>query len=114
ATSIIAEGEVLQLMNVRNPDLTEAQYMDVIRSKTAMLFQASSHSAAVLVSDVPHVQEALRDYGLYLGMAFQLADDVLDYRGSAEEMGKNVGDDLAEGKCTLPLIYTMRSEERRV
>src|SRR5690606_24371337 len=74
ATSIIAEGEVLQLMNVRNPDLTEAQYMDVIRSKTAMLFQASSHSAAVLVSDVPHVQEALRDYGLYLGMAFQLAD----------------------------------------
>lgn len=108
ATSIIAEGEVLQLMNVRNPDLTEEQYMDVIRSKTAMLFQASSHSAAVLATDNVAIQEAMRDYGLYLGMAFQLADDVLDYRGSAEEMGKNVGDDLAEGKCTLPLIHTMK------
>ena len=109
ATNVIAEGEVLQLMNVRNPDLTEAQYMDVIRSKTAMLFQAASHSAAVLAKASPEQEAGLRDFGLYLGMAFQLVDDVLDYRGNAEEMGKNVGDDLAEGKCTLPLIYTMQN-----
>ncbi len=109
ATNIIAEGEVLQLANVRNPDLSEAQYIEVIRSKTAMLFQAASHSAAVLAGATPETEAELRDFGLYLGMAFQLVDDVLDYQGSAEEMGKNVGDDLAEGKTTLPLIYTLQN-----
>ncbi len=107
ATNVIAEGEVMQLMNVRNPNITEAQYMDVIRSKTAMLFEASTHTAALLAG-VPEEQvQALKDYGNHLGLAFQLVDDLLDYTGDAEAMGKNVGDDLAEGKPTLPLIYTM-------
>lgn len=115
ATAVIAEGEVLQLMNVKNPDITEANYMDVIRSKTAMLFQAASHSGAILSGADEHTEAALRDYGLHLGLAFQLVDDVLDYRSSAEEMGKNVGDDLAEGKPTLPLLKAMEhgNEEER-
>lgn len=108
ATAVIAEGEVLQLVNAKNPDLNEAQYMAVIRSKTAMLFQAASHSAALLSQVSDKDCRAMRDYGLHLGMAFQLIDDVLDYSGSAAEMGKNVGDDLAEGKCTLPLIQAMK------
>ncbi|PIE43874.1 MAG: octaprenyl diphosphate synthase [Gammaproteobacteria bacterium] len=107
ATNVIAEGEVLQLMNCKNPDVTEAHYMDVIRCKTAMLFQAASHSSAVLYGATRQNAEAMRDYGLYLGLAFQLVDDVLDYTGNADAMGKNVGDDLAEGKSTLPLIYTI-------
>lgn len=115
ATTVIAEGEVMQLMNARNPDISEAQYMEVIRSKTAMLFQASSHAAAVLAGADQAVEHAMRDYGLHLGMAFQLVDDVLDYRGDVKEMGKNVGDDLAEGKPTLPLILTMQqgTEDQR-
>jgi octaprenyl-diphosphate synthase len=108
ATAVIAEGEVLQLMNAKNPDLDEAQYMSVIQSKTAMLFQAASHSAALLGSTEEAVVCAMRDYGLHLGLAFQLVDDVLDYSGNASEMGKNVGDDLAEGKSTLPLIQAMK------
>ncbi|MFO8140390.1 MAG: polyprenyl synthetase family protein, partial [Marinobacter sp.] len=105
ATAVIAEGEVMQLMNVKNPDLTEAQYMVVIHHKTAMLFEASSHAGALLAGASSEQEVALRDYGKHLGMAFQLVDDVLDYQGDAETMGKNVGDDLAEGKTTLPLIH---------
>ncbi|MCL5043366.1 MAG: polyprenyl synthetase family protein [Gammaproteobacteria bacterium] len=109
ATNVIAEGEVLQLSKVRDASTDEATYMEVIRSKTAMLFEASSHSAAVLAGAAEPVADALRVYGDALGIAFQLVDDVLDYRGDADAMGKNVGDDLAEGKPTLPLIYTMRA-----
>ena len=104
ATNTIAEGEVQQLTHVRNPNLAEAAYIEVIRRKTAMLFQAASHSGAVLAGATQAQQDRLRDYGLHLGLAFQLIDDVLDYEGSTADLGKNVGDDLAEGKVTLPLI----------
>ncbi|WP_245686172.1 polyprenyl synthetase family protein [Terasakiispira papahanaumokuakeensis] len=107
ATCVIAEGEVMQLTNVRNPRVTETQYMDVIHGKTAMLFEAASHSGAILAEASPEAEEALREYGCQLGLAFQLIDDLLDYEGDAETMGKNVGDDLAEGKPTLPLIQAM-------
>ena len=108
ATNVIAEGEVLQLSKVRDASTDEATYMEVIRSKTAMLFEASTHTAAIL-ADAPAEQvEALRCYGDSLGIAFQLVDDLLDYTGDAEAMGKNLGDDLAEGKATLPLIHAMR------
>jgi octaprenyl-diphosphate synthase len=105
---VIAEGEVLQLVNCKNPDISEEQYMDVIKGKTAMLFEASTHSAAVLCDANTEQEQALKEYGHHLGMAFQLVDDVLDYEGDVETMGKNVGDDLAEGKATLPLIHAMR------
>ena len=108
ATCVIAEGEVLQLMNVKNPDVSEDKYRDVIQGKTAMLFEASSHSAAILAKANKEQAEALRLYGHHIGMAFQLVDDVLDYVGNAKELGKDVGDDLAEGKPTLPLIYAMQ------
>lgn len=108
ATNVIAEGEVLQLTKVRDASTDEATYMEVIRSKTAMLFEASTHCAGLLAKATPAQTEALRGYGNALGIAFQLVDDVLDYSGDAQAMGKNVGDDLAEGKPTLPLIYTMR------
>ena len=108
STCVIAEGEVLQLVNCKNPGTTEEQYMDVIRGKTAMLFEASTHAAAVLCGANTEQEQALKKYGHHLGMAFQLVDDVLDYEGDAETMGKNVGDDLAEGKATLPLIHAMR------
>ena len=108
ATNVIAEGEVLQLSKVRDASTDEATYMEVIRSKTAMLFEASTHSAGLLAGAEAAQTEALRGYGNALGIAFQLVDDVLDYNGDAQAMGKNVGDDLAEGKPTLPLIYTMR------
>ena len=108
ATNVIAEGEVLQLSKVRDASTTEEIYMEVIRSKTAMLFEASTHTAAILADAPAEQAEALRRYGDALGIAFQLVDDLLDYNGDAEAMGKNVGDDLAEGKPTLPLIYTMR------
>ncbi|MFO7530545.1 MAG: polyprenyl synthetase family protein [Marinobacter sp.] len=117
ATAVIAEGEVMQLMNVKNPDLTEEQYMKVIHNKTAMLFEAASHTGALLAGAEEPREKALRDYGKHLGLAFQLVDDVLDYQGDAEAMGKNVGDDLAEGKTTLPLIYAMANggnEERQL
>ncbi|QSP96111.1 polyprenyl synthetase family protein [Marinobacter salinisoli] len=107
ATAVIAEGEVMQLMNVKNPNLTEDQYLKVIHDKTAKLFEAASHSGALLAGASDTQVQALRDYGRHLGLAFQLVDDVLDYRGDAQTMGKNVGDDLAEGKVTLPLIYAM-------
>ena len=108
ATRIIAEGEVLQLSRVRDASTTEEIYMQVIRGKTAMLFEAATHSAAVLAKATDEQSEALRCFGDALGIAFQLVDDLLDYQGSADELGKNVGDDLAEGKPTLPLIYAMK------
>ncbi len=108
ATNIIAEGEVLQLINCKNPDVDEASYMKVILGKTAMLFEAATQTGAIIAgANATHTQ-ALQLYGRHLGIAFQLVDDVLDYQSSAAEMGKNVGDDLAEGKPTLPLIYTMK------
>lgn len=108
ATRVIAEGEVLQLTKIRDASTTEEIYMEVIRGKTAMLFEASTHSAALLAGASATQAEALRTFGDALGIAFQLVDDLLDYRGDAATLGKNVGDDLAEGKPTLPLIYTMR------
>ena len=107
ATNVIAEGEVLQLMNCNDPQTTEAQYMQVIYSKTARLFEAATLLAAVLTEQSPQIEKAMQDYGKYLGTAFQLVDDILDYAAESEEMGKNVGDDLAEGKPTLPLLYAM-------
>jgi len=108
ATNVIAEGEVLQLMNCNNPDTTEKTYMDVIYFKTAKLFEAATQLVAVLGEQPKHIEDALLDYGTYLGTAFQLTDDVMDYASDAEEMGKNTGDDLAEGKPTLPLLYAMK------
>ncbi len=109
ATNVIAEGEVQQLSSIRNPETSEADYLEIISRKTAMLFQAASHSGAVLAGTTPQQEQGLRDYGLHLGIAFQLVDDHLDYVGNAEALGKNVGDDLAEGKVTLPLIVAIRN-----
>ena len=109
ATNLIAEGEVLQLINCKNPDTTEDQYMEVIRYKTAKMFEASAQSGAVLANPGEETELAFARYADHLGCAFQLVDDVLDYTGSAEEMGKNVGDDLAEGKPTLPLIFALQN-----
>ncbi len=109
ATNIIAEGEVLQLMNCNDPDTTEERYLEVIHYKTAKLFEAAAQLGAVLGAATPEQERAMAEYGMYLGTAFQLVDDVLDYRADAAEMGKNVGDDLAEGKPTLPLIHAMRA-----
>ncbi len=117
ATNVIAEGEVLQLLNIHDPDTDEESYLRVIRYKTAKLFQAATQVGAILGGASEAVEAALADYGMHLGTAFQLVDDVLDYSGDLHEMGKNLGDDLAEGKPTLPLIYTMQagtSEERAV
>ena len=107
-TNRIAEGEVMQLMNVREPDLSQAQYIEVIEAKTARLFQAATELGAVLADQRPEIRAALADFGKHLGTAFQIADDVLDYHSDKDIMGKNVGDDLAEGKTTLPLIVAMR------
>jgi octaprenyl-diphosphate synthase len=107
ATNVIAEGEVLQLMNMHDASLDEEGYLRVIRSKTAKLFEASTRLAAVLAGSPPAVEQACADYGQALGTAFQVIDDVLDYDGNAAEMGKNLGDDLREGKSTLPLIAAM-------
>ncbi|HFD80241.1 MAG TPA: octaprenyl diphosphate synthase [Gammaproteobacteria bacterium] len=108
-TNTIAEGEVLQLLNCHDPDTTETLYRNVIRYKTAKLFEASSQLGAVLGAQPQAVEKALADYGMHLGIAFQLIDDALDYGLSGEDIGKNIGDDLAEGKPTLPLIYAMRN-----
>jgi octaprenyl-diphosphate synthase len=108
ATNIIAEGEVLQLMNCRNPDLDETAYLQVIRCKTAKLFEAATRIGALLAGADAAAEEAMVRYGAHLGTAFQLIDDVLDYSGDHAVIGKNVGDDLAEGKPTLPLIHAMR------
>lgn len=108
ATNIIAEGEVLQLMNMHDAGLSEEGYLRVIRSKTAKLFEASARLAALLAQAPADIELACADYGQALGTAFQVIDDVLDYDGDAEEMGKNLGDDLREGKATLPLIIAMQ------
>ena len=107
ATNVIAEGEVMQLACIGKTAMSEGEYLEVVRRKTAMLFQASAHTGAVLCSDDAPTIKALRGYGLHFGMAYQLVDDWLDYTGDSEVMGKNPGDDLAEGKVTLPLIHAM-------
>ncbi|PCI16486.1 MAG: octaprenyl diphosphate synthase [Piscirickettsiaceae bacterium] len=106
-TNAIAEGEVLQLLNINNPDTDEAQYLEVIRRKTAKLFEAATQLGAILTNQEPKVEQALAVYGLHLGNAFQIMDDMLDYTADPEQLGKNLGDDLAEGKPTLPLIHAM-------
>ena len=107
ATNVIAEGEVLQLMNMHDPDLAVQDYLQVIRYKTAKLFEASARLGAVLAGVSVEVEEACASYGRSLGTAFQLVDDLLDYEGNSDELGKNVGDDLREGKPTLPLLVAM-------
>ncbi|MGX2975495.1 octaprenyl diphosphate synthase [Ursidibacter arcticus] len=109
ATNVIAEGEVQQLMNVNDPDTTEENYMQVIYSKTARLFEAATQCAAIVAGADARLITALKDYGRYLGTAFQLIDDILDYSANAEKLGKNIGDDLAEGKPTLPLLHAMKN-----
>lgn len=107
AVNVIAEGEVLQLMNVNDPNITEESYMRVIYSKTARLFEAASQCSGLLANCSPEQEQGLQDYGRYLGTAFQLIDDLLDYSADGETLGKNVGDDLNEGKPTLPLLHAM-------
>ena len=109
ATNTIAAGEVMQLMNVHDPETTEDDYQQVIYRKTARLFEAGAQIAAVLSDQDAAVETAMVDFGRHLGTAFQLVDDALDYAASSEELGKNIGDDLAEGKATLPLIYAMQN-----
>ena len=109
ATNIISEGEVLQLMNIGDADIDEENYLRVVRYKTAKLFEAAARVGALVGDAQPAQIEQLAQYGMHLGTAFQLIDDVLDYSGDATEIGKNLGDDLAEGKPTLPLIYALRT-----
>jgi len=111
ATNVIAEGEVLQLLNCHEPDTTEADYLRVIQCKTAKLFESAAELGAVISQQPTAHAAAMRAYGMHLGTAFQLIDDVLDYSASAEDLGKNIGDDLAEGKPTLPLIYALRHSD---
>ncbi|MGL4205040.1 MAG: octaprenyl diphosphate synthase [Aeromonadaceae bacterium] len=108
ATNVIAEGEVMQLMNCNDPETTEENYFQVIYCKTAKLFEAATRLGAVLCDSPPEIEQAMQEYGRYLGTAFQIVDDVMDYTSASADMGKNVGDDLAEGKPTLPLIYAMQ------
>jgi octaprenyl-diphosphate synthase len=107
-TNKIAEGEVLQLITKNNPQSSEQNYMQVIRDKTAILFQAAAQCGAILAESDDKVEDSLKQYGMHLGIAFQLIDDVLDYDGDTAALGKNIGDDLAEGKPTVPLIYAMQ------
>ena len=107
ATNTIAMGEVLQLMNAHDPDTSEERYLEVIYRKTARLFEAGAQMAAILAQAPPAVEQAMVAYGRHLGTAFQLVDDALDYRADRDELGKNLGDDLAEGKPTLPLIHAL-------
>ncbi|QTF10011.1 octaprenyl diphosphate synthase [Brenneria izadpanahii] len=109
AVNVIAEGEVLQLMNCNDPNITEESYMRVIYSKTARLFEAAAQSSAILAGATPEQEKALQDYGRYLGTAFQLIDDLLDYNADGKTLGKNTGDDLNEGKPTLPLLHAMHN-----
>ena len=108
ATNVIAEGEVLQLLNCHDADTTQARYMEVIHRKTAKLFEAATHMGPILAQK-PELEASFITYGKHLGAAFQLIDDALDYTADAEELGKNIGDDLAEGKPTLPLIYVLEN-----
>lgn len=107
-TTAIAEGEVLQLLNCNNPETSEQQYLEVISRKTAILFSAATRLAAILSNTDAETENGLADYGQHLGIAFQLIDDALDYKATQQELGKNIGDDLAEGKPTLPLIYAIQ------
>jgi octaprenyl-diphosphate synthase len=109
ATNIIAEGEVLQLLNCHDADIAEENYLKVIRYKTAKLFEAAARLGAVIGGGSPEQEAAMAQYGMHLGTAFQLVDDVLDYSGNSDETGKNIGDDLAEGKPTLPLLFAMKN-----
>lgn len=111
ATNIIAEGEVLQLLNINNADISDDDYLRVIHYKTAKLFEAASQLGAIMAGASAEDEKALTLYGMHLGTAFQLVDDILDYSGNSEEIGKNLGDDLAEGKPTLPLLYAMRNSD---
>ncbi|EMR12632.1 polyprenyl synthetase [Methylophaga lonarensis MPL] len=111
-TNIIAEGEVLQLLNCHDADTTESRYLQVIHHKTAKLFEAAGQLGAVISNSRPEVEQAMASYAMHLGSAFQLIDDLLDYSASSDVIGKNIGDDLAEGKPTLPLIYAMRNGNR--
>jgi octaprenyl-diphosphate synthase len=111
ATNRIAEGEVLQLLNVHNPNTSEADYMEVIKRKTATLFEAGARLGGVIAGVDREQEQALKDYGQHLGIAFQLVDDALDYSTSNQDIGKNIGDDLAEGKPTLPLIQAMKQAD---
>ena len=108
-TNIIAEGEVLQLLNCHDPEVTEENYLRVIYSKTAKLFEAAARLGAVIGEQPPAIEDAMAKYGMHLGTAFQLVDDMLDYTADSKALGKNVGDDLAEGKPTLPLLYALRT-----
>lgn len=111
ATNVIAEGEVLQLLNVNNADISDDDYLRVIHYKTAKLFEAATQLGAIISKASPEDEKALTLYGMHLGTAFQLIDDILDLNGNSEEIGKNLGDDLAEGKPTLPLLYAMRNSD---
>ncbi len=111
ASNTIAEGEVMQLLNCNDPETTEERYMNVIQSKTAKLFEASCQLGALIAQQPLEIEKAYAAYGRHIGTAFQIKDDVLDYRSSPEEMGKNLGDDLAEGKPTLPLIYAYQNSK---
>jgi octaprenyl-diphosphate synthase len=108
ATNVIAEGEVLQLLNVHDANVDEERYLRVVRYKTAKLFEAAARLGAILGNATPAQEDALAAYGMHLGTAFQVIDDVLDYSGDHHDTGKNIGDDLAEGKPTLPLIFAMQ------
>lgn len=107
-TNRIAEGEVMQLLNVHEPDISEDDYISIVQAKTARLFEAAAQLGAIISGSTAQTENALGAFGMHLGIAFQIADDVLDYTSDAEELGKNIGDDLAEGKPTLPLIYAMQ------
>lgn len=111
STNKISEGEVLQLLNIGRSDLTEAEYFEVIKHKTATLFEASARVAAIVANATDEVENALSDYAINLGNAFQVVDDILDYAGDSQAMGKNVGDDLQEGKVTLPLIHLLKQNQ---
>ena len=111
-TTLIAEGEVLQLLNCNNPETTEAKYLEVISRKTAILFSAATRLGAVISDATYETEEGLAQYGQHLGIAFQLIDDALDYKANQDELGKNLGDDLAEGKPTLPLIYAIQNGDQ--
>ncbi|WGE35976.1 octaprenyl diphosphate synthase [Actinobacillus genomosp. 1] len=113
ATNALAEGEVQQLMNVNDPNTTEANYMRVIYNKTARLFEAATQCVAIVAKVDKSAETALKDYGCYLGTAFQLIDDILDYSAKAESFGKNVGDDFVEGKPTLPLLHAMHAAQEK-
>ncbi len=113
ATNRIAQGEVMQLMNCNDPDTSEESYLEVIYSKTARLFEAATQLAAVLTDQSPEIETAMQEYGKYLGTAFQLVDDVLDYVANEDVMGKKAGDDLAEGKPTLPLLHAMWNADEK-